>query len=285
MTSGVGATARPATSPPNAGLLSEIMSATLDADYQAAADRSRALDRPRRPQQRATAGLVVLVFGMMLAISALRTQQLKPATEAERSQLVAQIHARQERLDALHMQVSQLESDVAAGQTRAADRHALQRRTDAEVTALAAVTGAGAVTGPGIRIVASNAPGAVSSPSGGVILDSDLQALVNALWTAGAEAIAINGNRLTSLTAIRFAGRAITVDYHSLMPPYVVEAVGDPQTLPARLLETPGGQAWLGLQQNFGIGFTRHSVDSLVLPADPTLELHHARPVVAVVPR
>ncbi|MGI8701432.1 MAG: DUF881 domain-containing protein [Nocardioidaceae bacterium] len=260
--------------------MTEIMSSTLDADYQAAADRARELGRPRRPPQRTAAALVVLLFGMMLAVSALRTQQLRPATAAERSQLVAQIHAREDRLDALHSQVSALEVDVAAVQTRAADRREIQRRTDAAVTSLAAVTGAGAVTGPGVRVVVSDAPGAVGSPSGGVILDSDLQALVNALWTAGAEAISINGNRLTSLTAIRFAGRAITVDYHSLRSPYVVEAVGDPQTLPARLLETPGGQAWLGLQQNFGIGFDTQPVDSLVLPADPILELHHAQPVV-----
>lgn len=280
MTAGARATARPDHGTAYTGLLTEIMSSTLDADYQAAADRARELGRPRRPPQRTAAALVVLLFGMMLAVSALRTQQLRPATAAERSQLVAQIHAREDRLDALHSQVSALEVDVAAVQTRAADRREIQRRTDAAVTSLAAVTGAGAVTGPGVRVVVSDAPGAVGSPSGGVILDSDLQALVNALWTAGAEAISINGNRLTSLTAIRFAGRAITVDYHSLRSPYVVEAVGDPQTLPARLLETPGGQAWLGLQQNFGIGFDTQPVDSLVLPADPILELHHAQPVV-----
>ena len=103
--------------------------------------------------------------------------------------------------------------------------------------------------------MADDAPATLGLPTGGVILDTDLQSLVNALWTAGAEAISINGNRLTSLTAIRFAGRAITVDYRSLTPPYVIDAIGNPETLPARLLETPGGQAWIGSE-----GELRHQV-------------------------
>jgi len=266
---------------PGPGLLTEIMSSTLDEDYRAAADRSaRAPAGPRRTSQRITGAVVLLLFGTMLAVSALRTQQQKPATAAERDQLVAQIHARQQHLDGLQAQVSSLEAEVAAAQTRAAALRDVQRRTAATVASLEAVAGGAEVTGPGLRVVASDAPGAAGAVGGGVVLDTDLQSLVNALWTAGAEAISINGNRLTSLSAIRFAGRAITVDYRSLMPPYVIEAIGDPDTMPARLLETPGGQAWLGLKQNFGIGFETQVVGNLVLPADTSLELRQARPAV-----
>ena len=65
------------------------------------------------------------------------------------------------------------------------------------------------------------------------MLDIDLQILVNGLWESGAEAISINGHRLSNLTAIRGAGDAITVDYRSLTRPYQIEAIGDPRTLPA----------------------------------------------------
>lgn len=271
----------PAAGGPYTGLLNQIMSSTLDADYQVAADRSRAPDEPKRPPQRVIAAVVVLLFGMMVSVSAIRTQQLKPAAAAERDQLVAQIHARQDRLDGLQTQVSELEAEVAAAQTRSADRRDLLRRTAAAVVGTGAVAGAGSVSGPGLRVVVDDAPGSVGSPEGGVIRDTDLQALVNALWTAGAEAISINGNRLTSLTAIRFAGRAITVDYRSLRPPYVIDTIGDPDTMPARLLETPGGQGWLGLQQNFGIAFDTETMDSLLVPADPSLDLRSAEPVIA----
>jgi len=134
-----------------------------------------------------------------------------------------------------------------------------------------------AVSGPGMEITADDAP-ADRPGNGGVILDTDLQALANALWMAGAEAISIDGHRLTSLTAIRFAGEAITVDNVSLTPPYDIVAIGDPATLPARLLETPGGQTWLGLQANFGITFDRVTKDDVTVPADPHEHLLYAKP-------
>ncbi|MEP6667176.1 MAG: DUF881 domain-containing protein, partial [Nocardioidaceae bacterium] len=101
--------------------------------------------------------------------------------------------------------------------------------------------------------------------------------LVNALWLAGAEAISIDGHRLTTLTSIRFAGQAITVDYRSLSPPYVVSAIGNPDTLPARLLETDGGQIWLGLKANFGIRFDTETKEQITVPADPHEHLIYAR--------
>ena len=73
------------------------------------------------------------------------------------------------------------------------------------------------------------------------VLDIDLQVLANGLWQAGAEAVSINGHRLSDLTAIRSAGDAITVDYRSLTRPYRVEAIGDPRTLQARFVESAGG--------------------------------------------
>ncbi len=257
------------------------MTTTLDQDYQVAADRRAARPPSPRTSRRLTVALVVVLFGGMIGISAIRTEQQKPANAVERDQLVAQIHARESHLDALHTQLSDLESDVAMLQNTASTSRALQSQTENSISQVAAVAGAGAVSGPGIEITADNAPDAVGSTGGGVILDTDLQALVNALWTAGAEAVAINGHRLTSLSAIRFAGRAITVDYRSLTPPYVVEAIGDPDTLPARLLETPGGQAWLGLRANFGIAFTTESKSDLLLPADVNVQLREARPVVS----
>ena len=220
---------------------------------------------------------MVLAFGVMLGVSALRTEQQRPAAAAERQQLVDQIHARENHLNAVHRQLSGLETSVAGLQKRAnSPSLAREHQTAVAIAPLAALAGTAEVSGPGLQIVANNAPNAVGTADGGVILDTDLQDLVNALWTAGAEAITINGHRLTSLSAIRFAGRAITVDYRSLTPPYVIDALGNPDTLPARLLETPGGQAWLGLKANFGITFETKTKGDLLLPGDlsPLREAH-----------
>ena len=56
----------------------------------------------------------------------------------------------------------------------------------------------------------------------GRVLDRDLQELVNGLWAAGAEAVSVDGQRLTARTAIRSAGEAVLVDFRPLSPPYVV---------------------------------------------------------------
>lgn len=267
------------------GLLTEVMSNTLDADYQTASER-----RVRQVQSRgsgpspgagATRGIGVavalLVFGLMVGVSALKTAQGRPAAEQQRARLVAQAHTRQHHLDALNTRLVNLQRAVVR----------LQNRLSAEATGATAVGGqlrrlglnaaTSVVSGPGIRVVADNAPHATTK-SGGVILDTDLQGLVNGMWQAGAEAIAINGHRLGPLTAIRSAGEAITVDYRSLSPPYVVKVIGNPDTLPARFLETTGGQMWLGLESNFGIQFTTQAVNWLTLPAAPHDYLLFAHP-------
>ncbi|MCK9893917.1 DUF881 domain-containing protein [Frankia sp. AgB32] len=72
---------------------------------------------------------------------------------------------------------------------------------------------------------------ALSAPAGGRIQDHDLADLVNVLWIAGAEAVAVNGVRLTALSAIRSAGDVVLVGFVAVLAPYVIEAVGDPAAL------------------------------------------------------
>jgi uncharacterized protein YlxW (UPF0749 family) len=104
---------------------------------------------------------------------------------------------------------------------------------------------------------------------------------VNGLWAAGAEAIAINGQRLTATTAIRNAGQAILVAYRPLQPPYVISAIGDPDTLPARFEDTVGGAYLRLIGQTYGIR-SREEVhagtdgDALRLPAADSLTVRRA---------
>ena len=95
--------------------------------------------------------------------------------------------------------------------------------------------------------------------------------------SSGAEAVAINGHRLTARTAIRSAGDAITVDYRSLTRPYKIEAIGDPRQLPARFAESQGGRLWTGLQQNYQIRFEVAQTKELQLAADPGFGTREAR--------
>ncbi len=75
-----------------------------------------------------------------------------------------------------------------------------------------------------------------------IIHDLDLQRVVNELRAAGAEAFAVNDQRVVTTTAIRCVGPAIQVNGVPLTPPYVIRAIGDPGTL-SESLALPGGIA------------------------------------------
>ena len=100
---------------------------------------------------------------------------------------------------------------------------------------------------------------------------------MNGLWAAGAEAVAVNGQRLTGLSAIRSAGDAILVDYRPLTRPYVVVAIGDPRSVQSRFVSGPAGQALRTLEQAYGITFSVQAVDRQSIPAASSGELRYAR--------
>ena len=102
--------------------------------------------------------------------------------------------------------------------------------------------------------------------------------MVNGLWAAGAEAVAVNGQRLTALSAIRSAGDAILVDYRPLTRPYVVVAIGDPRTLQSRFVAGAGraGAAHAGAGVRHPL-LGRARVGQQTLPAASPDELRYAR--------
>ncbi len=159
----------------------------------------------------------------------------------------------------------------AGGLSNTASGAALQKQLDD----LELQAGAAALTGPGLKAVVDDAKDA--NDKEGRLLDVDLQQLVNGLWTAGAEAISVNGHRLTSLTAIRGAGSAITVGYSSLTPPYTVLAIGETAKMPARFAQSSGGQWVQYLVSNFHVRMTITTEDSLLVPADATIALRYAK--------
>jgi uncharacterized protein YlxW (UPF0749 family) len=269
---------RPTHAPPGyAGLLTQLMTNTLDADYEAvAAGRDRATAPAGAIRGRIAVFAALALFGGLLGVSALRTEQTAPQRAAERTELIDRIHDGQHTLDSLHEDIAALQAGVTSLQQGLADDVSDDQQVAAQLTELGVSAGTIAVAGPGAENTADDAP--ASAGPGGVILDVDLQALVNGLWRAGAEAIAIDGHRLTSLTSIRFADEAITVNYRSLSPPYVVDAVGDPDSLATQFLDTADGQAWLGLRADFGISFEIVDKDRVVVPADPRDHLLYAQP-------
>ena len=148
------------------------------------------------------------------------------------------------------------------------------------LSTLLLAAGTVAATGPGLRVVVDDARGGGQGGSAGnQVLDRDLQSLVNALWAAGAEAIAIDNQRLTAQTAIRQAGSSILVNFEPVARPYVISAIGDPVALSTGFGASPAVARMRTYTQVYGLQFQFARAESLTLPRAPGLPLRFAKPV------
>ncbi|MBK9697744.1 MAG: DUF881 domain-containing protein [Propionibacteriaceae bacterium] len=240
-------------------LLNDIVRNPVDPDYEVVAGRQATRPRPW------VLGVVMLGFGLMVGVSLGNTMRVAPQAQAERADLVARVGAASGRVADLQQQRAELARE---NQNLANSVNRIDPSTAAELDRLASVTGSGAVRGPGVVAVVDDGE---ADDQQGRVVDADLRQLVNQLWRSGAEAIAINGHRLSSRTAIRGAGDAITVDYRSLTRPYRVEAVGDADAMISEFPGSSGGQWWAYLQQNYGVGFELTRSADLTLAGDPGL--------------
>jgi len=252
-------------------LLALITAEALERDYQMVAQRRiRSGDRPHgRDRTTGRIGVVVVVaaFGALVTLAAVQTSRNADIDSAGRTALIDRIENGRERLQDLQGQIAdQREENASAGEDLL-DLGDRVNRAEGNADELGAVTGFTAVTGEGIRIELDNAT--YADPDTEVIRDSDLALLVNGLWTAGAEAIAINGQRITPRTAIRNSGTPIEVNSTGIAPPYVVLAVGDMDTLAANLAESSSGAGFDVLAGDYGWAYDVDNVEEQRLPAAP----------------
>ena len=256
-------------------LLNQIIRQPVDPDYARVAARGDS-----QPRLRWTLALVAVVIGSMFAVSAVQTTRTAPALEVERTELISRVQTAEAQQDELRSRVTGLSAEIAKLRAAALGTDSEATTLEGQIRFLDPVVSTVAVRGPGLLITvddASVADDAGQSDERNQVLDIDLQAMVNGLWLAGAEAIAVNGHRLSALTAIRGAGDAITVDYRSLNRPYRVEAIGDPKTLQAHYVESAGGAWWNELSQNRGMRYEISSEREMTLAADPGMVLRYAK--------
>jgi uncharacterized protein YlxW (UPF0749 family) len=257
-------------------LLNQIIAHPVDPDYAVVTARGDTAPALRWPL-----ALIALVIGAMFAVSALQTTRTAPALAVERTQLISRIRTAESEQDGLRVRATALSADIDRLRTAALGTDDQAKALESQIATLDPMVGNASVVGPGLVITVDDAPDANEQATDrdvrDQILDVDLQIMVNGLWFAGAEAISINGHRLSTLTAIRGAGEAITVDYRSLTRPYRVEAIGDVKTLQAHYVESSGGAWWNELAQNRGMRYDISSAKEITLSADPGMVLHYAK--------
>lgn len=271
-------------------LLRQLTTESLDHGYAAAASRrARSGVPPANAWSLRGNWLSLLsagVAGLLLATAAIQTQAARAGTEDAHRALLDKIETRTREADQRQSANEGLSRDVAGRR-----RDAL-RSTDPGTAAAEALlrqeveVGVSPVTGPGLVVRITDAPRSrtartidprdAAAQDDNRVLDRDLQVVANALWRDGAEAVTINDQRLTSLSAIRAAGRAIMVGYRPLVPPYVVRAIGNPGRLQSAFRAGPGGRRLRLLEQEYGVRSAISVDQQLRLPGASGITLRSA---------
>ncbi|MDQ3610330.1 MAG: DUF881 domain-containing protein, partial [Actinomycetota bacterium] len=230
---------------------------------------------------------VLVALGLLTGIAVAQVRQRQDVGTGLRADLAAQARDRTAQTDALAGQTDLLRAEVTAIREAALSADAAGRALTAQLTALGLASGTTPVRGPGIVVTVQDAPAGTSTQTDplrpgtapeGRVQDRDLQDVVNGLWAAGAEAVAVNGQRLTALTAIRSAGDAILVDLRPLTPPYVVAAVGDSEKLELAFVDGPSGRRLQTFTSLYGITFEVRREQELSLAGAAAPDLRAASP-------
>ncbi|MFE1442463.1 DUF881 domain-containing protein [Streptomyces sp. NPDC058739] len=270
-------------------LLTNVMDHSLDDGYAEATARKAAageggLPRTLRAKLGLAAGLVLAA--LVVTVGAAQARVAAPVVAKEREELIDRIGRETDAADELEKSVDELRDDVGARQREALKDSGGSGQADL----VGVLSGAVEVHGPGVKLVVDDAKGTSdggdANPRGtsgfadtGRVRDRDLQRVVNGLWESGAEAVSINGQRLTALSAIRAAGDAILVDNRPLVPPYTVLAVGDGKGLKTAFQDSADGVYLHVLQESYGIRTAISSEDELRLPAAPSVIVRTAQPI------
>jgi uncharacterized protein YlxW (UPF0749 family) len=206
--------------------------------------------------------VVLLLIGLLMATSA----QLAAGTDLRaerRTDLVDLIRAEQERVEA--------ETDAVTGLQETVDTAAAAEVTTATNPELEKLISD--VEGPGLEVELMDAPiPADGVPEGYtaddyVVHEQDVQAVINALWAGGAEAIAVMDQRIIATSAVRCVGSTLLLHGQVHVPPYTVTAVGPADRMRRALDASPRVGLYRQYVDLLGLGFEVSESDSVTVPA------------------
>lgn len=219
-------------------------------------------------------GIVGLLAGLLFSTSASLADS--SGSERQPDNLRDWVRAESERLKETNADVLALREEVA---TLLADQ-----QDPAEVDELLEfAAGTSAVTGPGVMVSLWDAPTPVKLPQWAslddlVVHQQDLEGVMNALWAGGAEALMVQGHRVTTTTSVRCVGNVLLIDGATYSPPYEISAIGDVEALQASLMDSPSVQIYLQYVEALNLGWEVRTDDALEMPADDSnLSMDYAR--------
>ncbi|MBS9532679.1 DUF881 domain-containing protein [Mycobacterium sp. M1] len=272
-------------------LLRSLLTDHLDPGYAAAAERTRNGAGSGRAATWAWEALAALLVAAVFAVAVAQARSMAPGVRTAQQVLAGNVRAAGAATDALVEQRNTLSARVDELRRQRLTDDAAGQRLLAGLDALSLAAASGAVTGPGLRITVtepgvgrnlSDASKQRVSGSQQIILDRDLQLVVNSLWAAGAEAIAIGDVRIGPNVTIRQAGGAILADNNPLSSPYTIRAIGPPTELRDGFGRSLGLERLRLLEISYGVVVhvdTDTGPHDLTLPAGATRAVRFAEPM------
>ncbi len=248
----------------------------------------RALSRARSAQRRrnrnrsalgrAATATVCILAGLMVMVSALnaRGTDLRPGRNTD---LVSLVQSQSRRNTDLSRQLTGLREDVDQQARNSDEGDDLQPQLEQQASA----AGLRAVTGPAVTVTLDDAPETVAAVGVDadllVVHQQDIQAVVNALWSGGAEAMTIQGQRVISTTGIKCVGNTVVLHGIPYAPPYVISAIGDQRRLSSALAGSDYVRIYKQYVDAYGLRYEESLGARAEFPAHQgSLELEHARP-------
>jgi len=216
--------------------------------------------------------VIALIFGALLGLqwkSPPARPTMAPGIERESGALtIKHLEAEQEELKE---NIGRMREQLDEHRRELAANTEMLKEINAELERQKMMAGLLAVEGPGVQVILDDSSiqsaSATADSNGYLIHEYDLRDVVNLLWLAGSEAIAINGERIVATSSIYCVGSTVMVNVTRLSPPYLVQAVGDSITQ-EDVLRNP---AYLeGIKQRvdlYGVQFEVNGIGMLTLPA------------------
>jgi uncharacterized protein YlxW (UPF0749 family) len=268
----------PARRPYSTQQLVDLVLDPRDRGYEEAAQRKANSGRSARRAwyEQPMVAIGCLIIGFILAAAWVHTHRGAPEAAKVHDSLVQRVRSAEGTTQDLADQEAKINSELSRLQSAALPGSSTLVR---DLNRSQLIAGEVAATGPGLEVRLSE-PAPTAEPtdvpghgertptsSGHILIDRDVRSVVNQLWADGAEAIAVNGIRLTPTSAIRFAGDAVLVDFAPIMSPYVIDAIGNADQLDVGFASSDVASRYQTLASARGIGFSFDTQSKLELPA------------------
>ena len=238
--------------------------------------------KKRRNKGELAVVVVCAVVGFLLTaqLRSIKLSGAADATNAARLETLQSLYNElMDQKDGLEDQVKELQSELALYREQAASGDEGSEALKAEVDKLEIAAGLTDVEGPGVTVILEDSTSAnvTGDEADYLIHDSDLLSVINELRSAGAEAISLNGERLLSTSEVRCTGAVVTVNGRRYAAPYIVFAIGDPDTLYSAMTMRNGV---VDVLSQWGITVTVTPSDQLLIPKyNGTIDYQYAHTV------